>query len=122
MNLKEILAHYDKLESELLYNKTVSLFNLITDKELEDITKKSPENLILANLGNKPTNELKKDKELLNSAILLFTGIIESRNLTEDEFDSMTLDDIKEHICNLITDKRSILLGIIHRIEDIYKN
>lgn len=122
MDLISILSQYDKLESELLYNKAVDLFNLITDSELEELLKSSPENNTLLKLGNKPTEEIKRNKELLKDAIDLFIRTIESRNLTQDEFDCMTLDEIKEYINNIIVDKRSILLGVINRLEEIYKN
>lgn len=122
MDLINVLTQYDKLESELLYNKAVDLFNLITDSELEELLKSSPENSTLLKLGNKPTNEIKRNKELLKDAIDLFISTIESRNLTQEEFDSMTLDEIKNYISNTITDKTSVLLGVINRLEDIYKS
>jgi hypothetical protein len=122
MDLINVLTQYDKLESELLYNKAVDLFNLITDSELEELLKSSPENSTLLKLGNKPTDEIKRNKELLKDAIDLFISTIESRNLTQEEFDSMTLDEIKNYISNTITDKTSVLLGVINRLEDIYKS
>lgn len=122
MNLINVLTRYDKLESELLYNKAVDLFNLITDSELEELLKSSPENSTLLKLGNKPTDEIKRNKKLLKDAVDLFINTIESRNLTQEEFDSMALDEIKNYIFNTITDKRSVLLGVINRLEDIYKS
>lgn len=122
MDLINVLTQYDQLESELLYNKAVDLFSLITDAELEGLLKSSPENNILIELGNKPTEEIKRNKDLLKDAIDLFIRTIESRNLTQDEFDCMTLDEIKDYINNIIVDKRSILLGVINRLEEIYKN
>lgn len=122
MDLINVLTQYDKLESELLYNKAVDLFNLITDSELEELLKSSPENSTLLKLGNKPTDEIKRNKKLLKDAIDLFISTIESRNLTQEEFDSMTLDEIKNYIFNTVTDKRSVLLGVINRLEDIYKS
>lgn len=122
MDLASILSQYDTLESEMLYNKAVDLFNLITDSEIENLLKLAPENNILLNLSNKPTEEIKKNKSLLQDAIDLFIRTIESRNLTQDEFEVMTLDELKEYINNIIVDKRSILLGIINRLEEVYKN
>lgn len=121
MNLQSILERYKTLEAELLYDKAISLFNLITDQEIEEILKKDPEHGILLELSSKHPEEIKQDLNLLNSAIELFITTLESRNLTEDEFEAMTLDDIKEYINKLIVDKRSILLGVINRLEEIYK-
>lgn len=120
MNLKDILSKYDKLEADLLYNKAVELFNLITDAEIEELLKCSPENNILLNLSNKPVEEIKKNVNLLKSAIDLFIRTIESRHLTEDEFDSMTLDDIKDYLVKLVNNKRPILLKVINKLEDVY--
>ena len=122
MDLINVLTQYDQLESDLLYNKAVDLFSLITDSELEELLKTSPENNILIRLSNKPTEEIKRNKDLLKDAVDLFIRTIESRNLTQDEFDSMTLDEIKEYINSIIVDKRSILLGVINRLEENYKN
>lgn len=121
MNLKTILNKYDTLESELLYNKAKDLFDLISDSEIEDILKLQPEGQILLDLSNKSTEDIKKDKALLNAAIFLFINVLESRNLTEDEYESMTLDDVKTYIDKLITKKDRTLLNIIHNIENIYK-
>lgn len=120
MNLKDILSKYDKLEADLLYNKAVELFNLITDAEIEELLKCSQENNILLNLSNKPIEEIKKNVSLLKSAIDLFIRTIESRHLTEDEFDSMTLDDIKDYLVKLVNNKRPILLKVINKLEDVY--
>lgn len=120
MNLKDILSKYDKLEADLLYNKAVELFNLITDAEIEELLKYSQENNILLNLSNKPIEEIKKNVSLLKSAIDLFIRTIESRHLTEDEFDSMTLDDIKDYLVKLVNNKRPILLKVINKLEDVY--
>lgn len=57
----------------------------------------------------------------MKKAIDIFIQTIESRNLCQDEFEAMTLDEIKDYINSLIIDKRSILLGVINRLEDIYQ-
>lgn len=121
MNLKDILLKYDKLEADLLYNKAVGLFNLVTDSEVENLLKCESGNNILVNLSNKSMEEIKKNKHLLQDAIDLFIRTIESRNLTEDEFNTMTLDDIKEYINKLINTKKPPLLKIINRLENIYR-
>lgn len=121
MNLKDILLKYDKLEADLLYNKAVGLFNLVTDSEVENLLKCESGNNMLVNLSNKSMEEIKKNKHLLQDAIDLFIRTIESRNLTEDEFNTMTLDDIKEYINKLINTKKPPLLKIINRLENIYR-
>lgn len=121
MDLKNILSKYEKLEADLLYDKAVGLFNLVTDSEVENLLKCAPENNILLNLSNKPVNEIKQNKTLLQDAIDLFIRTIESRKLTEDEFNAMTLDDIKDYINKLIDSKKPILLKVINKLEDNYR-
>lgn len=77
MDLLNILTQYDRLEAELLYNKTIDLFNLITNQELEEYS----ENSIILELNSKSTERIKEDKQLLKDAIDLFSNIIKSRKL-----------------------------------------
>ena len=77
MDLLNILTQYDRLEAELLYNKTIDLFNLITNQELEEYS----ENSIILELNSKSTKRIKEDKQLLKDAIDLFSNIIKSRKL-----------------------------------------
>ena len=77
MDLLNILTQYDRLETELLYNKTIDLFNLITNQELEEYS----ENSIILELNSKSTERIKEDKQLLKDAIDLFSNIIKSRKL-----------------------------------------
>ena len=77
MDLLNILTQYDRLETELLYNKAIDLFNLITNQELEEYS----ENSIILELNSKSTERIKEDKQLLKDAIDLFSNIIKSRKL-----------------------------------------
>lgn len=77
MDLLNILTQYDRLEAELLYNKAIDLFNLITNQELEEYS----ENSIILELNSKSTERIKEDKQLLKDAIDLFSNIIKSRKL-----------------------------------------
>ena len=51
-------------------------------------------------------------------AIDIFIEIIESRNLSKDEFDAMTLDDIKNYLNEIISSKVPCLLRIINELEN----
>lgn len=118
MQLKSILDKYDVIEAQVLYNKAVELLQLISDEELEEIFTK-----YLA-LFSKITNvhltheQLLRDKQSIKDAIDVFIETIESRNLTKDEFDAMTLDDIKDYMNSIITTKLPCLHRIINELED----
>lgn len=105
MQLKAILDKYDVVEAQVLYNKAVELLQLISDEELEEIFTKYPA------LFSKITNvhltheQLLRDKQAIKDAIDVFIETIESRNLSKDEFDAMTLDDIKDYLDSIITSK-----------------
>lgn len=118
MQLKSILDKYDVIEAQVLYNKAVELLQLISDEELEEIFTKYPA------LFSKITNvyltheQLLRDKQSIKDAIDVFIETIESRNLTKDEFDAMTLDDIKDYMNSIITTKLPCLHRIINELED----
>lgn len=118
MQLKSILDKYDVIEAQVLYNKAVELLQLISDEELEEIFTKHPA------LFSKITNvhlsheQLLRDKQSIKDAIDVFIETIESRNLTKDEFDAMTLDDIKNYMNSIITTKLPCLHRIINELED----
>ena len=105
MQLKSILDKYDVIEAQVLYNKAVELLQLISDEELEEIFTRHPA------LFSKITNvhltheQLLRDKQAIKDAIDVFIETIESRNLSKDEFDAMTLDDIKDYLDSIITSK-----------------
>lgn len=118
MQLKSILDKYDVIEAQVLYNKAVELLQLISDEELEEIFTK------YSALFSKITNvhltheQLLRDKQSIKDAIDVFIETIESRNLTKDEFDAMTLDDIKDYMNSIITTKLPCLHRIINELED----
>lgn len=119
--IKTILNKYDGLEAQVLYNKAVELLQLISDEELEEIFAKHPA------LFSKITNthltheQLLNDKQAIKDAIDVFIETIESRNLSKDEFEAMTLDDIKDYLNSLIKSKKPRLLEIINNLEDIFE-
>lgn len=118
MQLKAILDKYDVVEAQVLYNKAVELLQLISDEELEEIFTKYPA------LFSKITNvhltheQLLRDKQAIKDAIDVFIETIESRNLSKDEFDAMTLDDIKDYLDSIITSPHRI----INELEDKFNN
>lgn len=118
MQLKSILDKYDVIEAQVLYNKAVELLQLISDEELEEIfTKYSAlfSKIINVHLTHE---QLLRDKQSIKDAIDVFIETIESRNLTKDEFDAMTLDDIKDYMNSIITTKLPCLHRIINELED----
>ena len=118
MQLKSILDKYDVIEAQVLYNKAVELLQLISDEELEEIFTRHPA------LFSKITNVHLTHEQLLRDkqAIDIFIETIESRNLSKDEFDAMTLDDIKDYLNSVITSKIPSLHRIINELEDKFNN
>lgn len=121
-DLKVILEKFDALEAQLLYNKAVEILKLITDEELERIF---AEHIALfakiTNVGIIP-EDLMKDREAIKEAIEVFIETLESRNLSNDEFEAMTLDDVKDYINSIIISKSPMLLRIINEIENDPRN
>lgn len=117
MQLKEVLDKYDAIEAQMLYDKAVEILSLISNEELEDILRNHA--VLFSKISSLPHEQLLSDKETIRKAIDIFIQTIESRNLTKDEFDAMTLDDVKDYIDSIITIKSPSLLRLINEIEDI---
>lgn len=118
MQLKSILDKYDVIEAQVLYNKAVELLQLISDEELEEIFTKYPALFPKITNVHLTHEQLPRDKQSIKDAIDVFIETIESRNLTKDEFDAMTLDDIKDYMNSIITTKLPCLHRIINELED----
>lgn len=117
MQLKEVLDKYDAIEAQMLYDKAVEILSLISNEELEDILRNHA--VLFSKISSLPHEQLLSDKETIRKAIDISIQTIESRNLTKDEFDAMTLDDVKDYIDSIITIKSPSLLRLINEIEEI---
>ena len=56
---------------------------------------------------------MNRDKQAIKDAIDVFIETIESRNLSKDEFDAMTLDDIKDYLDSIITSKIPVFTELL---------
>lgn len=117
MKLQEILSKYDSMEAQMLYNKAVEILGLITDEELSDIMLNN--SYLFSKISGMTHEQLLNDKESIEKAIDIFIETIESRNLCQDEFEAMTLDEIKDYISSIITSKSPMLLRLINEIEEV---
>lgn len=120
--LKDILDKYEAAESKLLFDKASDLLTLITDEELVDLFSRYPSLFIrLTDVAWTPKLLIER-KDDIKQSIELFIQTIESRNLTKDEFDAMTLDDIKGYIDSIVVKKVPALLRIINELENDTRN
>lgn len=116
--LNNILEEYERQEAQLLYNKASEILSLITDEEYEQIIANNKELFMGLSGVHVEGNEIIFSNTSMREAIDIFVNIIKNRKLTKDEFDAMTIDDIKEYICSKLKDKGNpVLLDIIHAIE-----
>lgn len=118
MQLKDILNKYDIVEAQVLYNKAVELLELISNEELEEIFTKYPALFSKLTNVNLTHEQLLRDKQAIRDAVDIFIQTIESRNLTKDEFDAMTLDDVKDYMNSIINEKKPCLLRFINELEN----
>ena len=111
-----ILRKYDALEGHVLFAKAQELLSLITDEEYEQMLTKY--NKVFAKLSCVSSDdEIILNKDTMKEAIKIFIRTIKERKLSRDEFEVMTLDDIKEYMCKIVNDKTPLLLDIIHTLE-----
>lgn len=118
MQLKDIINKYNTIEAQILYGKAVELLELISNEELEEIFTKYPALFSKLTNVNLTHEQLLRDKQAIADAIDIFIQTIESRNLTKDEFDAMTLDDVKEYMNSIINVKKPCLLRFINELEN----
>lgn len=115
--VENILAKYATLEAHVLYAKAQELLALITDEEYEQMLCKY--NKLFSKLSCVSSDEeIVLSKDAMREAIKIFVRTIKERKLSKDEFDIMTIDDIKEYICKILKDKNNpALLDVIHALE-----
>lgn len=115
--VENILAKYEILEAQVLYAKAQELLELITDEEYEQILQKY--NKLFSKLSCVSNGrEIILSKDAMREAIRIFVRTIKERRLSKDEFDIMTIDDIKEYICKIVKDKSNpALFDVIRTLE-----
>lgn len=115
--VENILAKYDALEAHILYAKAQELLSLIIDEEYEQMLQKY--NKLFSKLSCVSSDEaIILSKDAMREAIKVFIRTIKERKLSKDEFDIMTIDDIKEYICKIVKDKNNpALFDVIRTLE-----
>lgn len=116
MQLKDIEDKYKELATKLLYDKTNDVLELISDEELEKLFSEYPE-IFQQVTGDVKVVDLLNNFGLLSKVCTLFIDTIKNRKLSKDEFDDMTLDDVKDYLQKLIVTKDDVLYEFIHYLE-----
>lgn len=100
-HIDRINKEYGKKEIELLYSKAVALMNLLNDEEYEEVITSHTDVFAIASHPEKGEFYL-QDRENLISIIDIFSEYINAKGLSKDEFNVMTLDEIKEYITDIV--------------------
>lgn len=100
-HIDRINKQYEEKEVKLLYDKAVALMNLLSDEEYEQVITDNADIFKLASHPEKGEFYL-QDKENLNCIIEIFSDYINGKGLSKDEFNVMTLDEIKEYITDVV--------------------
>lgn len=112
--LEKQLEEVDNLIAQALYKKAELLLSHITDEELTTLFAEYP-GLFIAITGPEQAEYL-KDADTLEEVIELFLDVIENREVSEDEYNAMTMDEIKDIICTHLKDKSDTLLELLKEI------
>lgn len=112
-----VLKEFEGKEIKFLLEKAKALLDLITDEQLLELYTTYP------NLFGKLSNisKLENSKEYIETAIQIFTETLDEERMSLEEFDSLSLDEIKDYVGTLVYSKEDDLLEIINSLEDIYK-
>lgn len=101
-HIDRINKKFEKKEVELLYDKAVALMSLFSDEEYESIITSNADIFSIASHPEKGEFYL-QDKSNLIRINEIFTNFIVSKGLSRDEFNSMTPDEIKEYILDVVS-------------------
>lgn len=116
--MKKLLQTYELKEANLKYEKAQKLLELITDEEFEEIILNNSQTFAEITNISKDEDKVKYIKSIEN-AIDLFIECIESRGLTQDEYDAMTADDIIDYIRSLFDKDTISLYYVIQQLESL---
>jgi hypothetical protein len=101
-HIDRINKQYEEKEVKLLYDKAVALMNLLSDEEYEQVITDNADIFKLASHPERGEFYL-QDKSNLIRINEIFTNFIVSKGLSRDEFNSMTTDEIKEYILDVVS-------------------
>ena len=115
--MNDILLKYQKLEAKLKYEEAQELLSLISDDELYELFMKYPE--VFQNVSTIKIETAYKNIKDIEDAINIFINHINSRNLTREEYDAMTKDDILDYFGNLFKETNADILDTINGLENL---
>ena len=115
--MNDILLKYQKLEAKLKYEEAQELLSLISDDELYELFIKYPE--VFQNVSAIKIETAYKNIKDIEDAINIFINHINSRNLTREEYDAMTKDDILDYFGNLFKETNADILDTINGLENL---
>jgi len=110
-DLKSRIEQYNKDIAEVMYDFASDLLDQVADEDVLQLYQDNSD--IFSKLSSQSKDEILKNKELLNSAIIVIIDYLQNKPITKEEFNEMTLDEIMEYITNLVEDKEISLFDII---------
>lgn len=110
-DLKSRIEQYNKDIAEVMYDFASDLLDQVADEDVLQLYQDNSD--IFSKLSSQSKDEILKNKELLNSAIMVIIDYLQNKPITKEEFNEMTLDEIMEYITNLVEDKEISLFDII---------
>lgn len=114
-DLKSRIEQYNKDIAEVMYDFASDLLDQVADEDVLQLYQDNSD--IFSKLSSQSKDEILKNKELLNSAIMVIIDYLQNKPITKEEFNEMTLDEIMEYITNLVEDKEISLFDIIQYLE-----
>lgn len=113
-NLEERFSQYKKDSAQLLYDLASDLLSQVPD---DDVLQLYKDNKVFMKISTMSTEDLLDNVDILKESINILINYLETRPLTEEEFEEMTIDEIFQYISDLIEDKELTLFDIIKYLE-----
>lgn len=114
--LEELLEKQSKERIELRFKHAKELMDLISDEELAQIYSEYPE--VFAELSYSREYRIHTIEEAIN----IFIEFLKNKGISEDEYESMTVDDVIDYLSELITRKTSSIWDLIKELENDRRN
>ena len=113
-NLEERFSQYKKDSAQLLYDLASDLLSQVSD---DDVLQLYKDNKVFMKISTMSNEDLLNNVDILKESINILINYLETRPLTKEEFEEMTIDEIFQYISDLIEDKELTLFDIIKYLE-----
>lgn len=114
-DLEKRLEQFNIESAQLLYDLASDLLNQIPDEDILQLYQDY--NDIFSKLSSLSKEEILKERVLLQDAVAVLISNTEKQELTEEDFENMTMEEIVTYVSKLMKDKDLDVFDLIKMVE-----